>query len=243
MWTEENWCELVSELEAKLEKYDVLLTKIRNILTDAGIPDQEEYPDEDVDDHEKSLRSGGLVIPLAERVEMLVERYKNVLNLSKMSYVFNPADKNAKLDFTIYKDAERLATTTTKRIRDAMVEARGKRIEAKLKTSRPKVGGAKRIIEEDVECYANDSESIDSVGSALEALEVGICLRSIMKINCDKHGEVEVSNNGYCPVCLNELINRYPGYPGIAEATSMGCAIPPPATAGSLPDPFEEQPN
>lgn len=42
-----------------LERYDALVTSIRNILIDAGIPDHEEYPEEDVDDREKSLRTGG----------------------------------------------------------------------------------------------------------------------------------------------------------------------------------------
>jgi hypothetical protein len=56
-----------------LEKYDALVTSIRNILTDAGIPDHEEYPEEDVDDREKSLRTGGRMIPLDRRVQMLVD--------------------------------------------------------------------------------------------------------------------------------------------------------------------------
>lgn len=60
--------------QQKLEEYDLLVTTIRNILTDAGIPDHEEYPDEDVDDHEKSLRTGGRMIPLAKRVQMLADR-------------------------------------------------------------------------------------------------------------------------------------------------------------------------
>jgi hypothetical protein len=58
---------------SELEKYDALVTRIRNILTDAGIPDHEEYPKEDVDDREKSLRTGGRMIPLDKRVQMLAD--------------------------------------------------------------------------------------------------------------------------------------------------------------------------
>jgi pyrroloquinoline quinone (PQQ) biosynthesis protein C len=68
----------VYEYRQKLESYDLLVTTIRNILTDAGIPDHEEYPDEDVDEREKSLRTGGRMIPLDRRVKMLVERYNQL---------------------------------------------------------------------------------------------------------------------------------------------------------------------
>jgi hypothetical protein len=63
--------EQLQSASVKLEEYDSLITKIRNILTQAGIPDHESYPDEDVDDYEKSLRAGGRMIPLVERVRML----------------------------------------------------------------------------------------------------------------------------------------------------------------------------
>lgn len=73
-WTDEDWCEEVNRLEERVEQYDVLVTKIRNILTEAGIPEHEEYPDEEVDEHESSLRTGGTIIPLDERVRMLLKR-------------------------------------------------------------------------------------------------------------------------------------------------------------------------
>lgn len=65
-------------LQDQIDKYDSLTTRIRNILTDAGIPDHEEYPEEDVDDYEKSLRTGGRMIPLDKRVQILVDRFRSV---------------------------------------------------------------------------------------------------------------------------------------------------------------------
>ena len=86
-WTEEDWCDLVNKQDERLKQYHSLVTKIQNILTDAGIPDHEEYIDED--------------LPLDKRVEMLAERYRNVVNLSKMSYVNSPADRDARTKKTI----------------------------------------------------------------------------------------------------------------------------------------------
>ncbi len=77
-WTDEDWCEEVNRLEERIEQYDSLTTSIRNILTEAGIPDREEYPDENVDEYEKSLRSGGKMIPLDERVKHLADLQKPV---------------------------------------------------------------------------------------------------------------------------------------------------------------------
>lgn len=76
-WTDEDWCEVVNKQDERLKQYDSLVTNIRNILTDAGIPDHEEYPDDVVDDYEKSLRTGGRMIPLDKRVQMLADRSKN----------------------------------------------------------------------------------------------------------------------------------------------------------------------
>jgi hypothetical protein len=63
-----------NSLEQDIENYDILVTTIRNILTDAGIPDHEDYPEEDIDDCEKSLRTGGRMISLAKRVKMLADK-------------------------------------------------------------------------------------------------------------------------------------------------------------------------
>lgn len=74
--TDKDWRERVNELESRIDQYDSLTTKIRNILTQSGIPDHECYPDEDVDEREKSLRTGGRMIPLERRVEMLADKVK-----------------------------------------------------------------------------------------------------------------------------------------------------------------------
>lgn len=63
-----------ASLQNKIDEYDSLITSIRNALTSAGIPDHEEYPDEEVDAREKSLRTGGRMIPLIKRVQMLADR-------------------------------------------------------------------------------------------------------------------------------------------------------------------------
>lgn len=47
-----------------------------NILTATGIPDHEEYPDEDIDERESSMRTGGRMIPLDKRVQMLADKMK-----------------------------------------------------------------------------------------------------------------------------------------------------------------------
>lgn len=60
----------IYELKQKIENYDLLVTTIRNILTKAGIPDREDYPDENVDEYEKSLRAAGRVIALDQRVKL-----------------------------------------------------------------------------------------------------------------------------------------------------------------------------
>lgn len=67
-----NPCE-TDDLQEKINEYDSLVTTIRNILTSAGIPDHEDYPDDDVDE---LLRAGGRMIPLITRVQMLAERGK-----------------------------------------------------------------------------------------------------------------------------------------------------------------------
>lgn len=69
--------EQLQSANANLERYDLLVTKIRNILTNEGIPEHEEYPYEEVDDYEKSLRTGGRIIPLDMRVQMLANRAKS----------------------------------------------------------------------------------------------------------------------------------------------------------------------
>jgi len=60
----------IYELKQKIENYDLLVTTIRNILTKAGVPEHEEYPDEDVNEYERSLRAAGRVIALDQRVKL-----------------------------------------------------------------------------------------------------------------------------------------------------------------------------
>jgi hypothetical protein len=74
--------EELADLLNRLEQYDILTTKIRNILTEVGIPDHEKYPDDEIDDREKSLRTGGRMIPLDKRVKMLIDNYaKTIANM------------------------------------------------------------------------------------------------------------------------------------------------------------------
>jgi hypothetical protein len=72
----------------KSEENYLLINKIRNILIEAGISDKDK----------------GKIIPLDEQVKILIDRYRNVINLSKVSYVFNPANKQAKINNPIKDD-------------------------------------------------------------------------------------------------------------------------------------------
>jgi hypothetical protein len=60
----------IYELKQKIENCYLLVTTIRNILTKAGIPDHEDYPDENIDEYDKSLRAAGRVIALDQRVKL-----------------------------------------------------------------------------------------------------------------------------------------------------------------------------
>lgn len=65
------------ETEQKLrkvcERLDARLAQVRSALTEAGVPETESCPDEEVDDWEKSLRTGGRVIPTEERIRRLAD--------------------------------------------------------------------------------------------------------------------------------------------------------------------------
>lgn len=62
--------ELVWALQADLDRSDQRLTGVRSRLTAAGVPEVEPYPiDDALDDRERSLRAGGRVLSLAERLD------------------------------------------------------------------------------------------------------------------------------------------------------------------------------
>ena len=72
--TLDNIQEVISNLQVQVEDYDARFTALRNTLTEAGVPDSEDYPAEHVDFHEHSLRAGGRMIPVVKRVALLHER-------------------------------------------------------------------------------------------------------------------------------------------------------------------------
>lgn len=57
-----------------IDDLDSRLTEARKALAAAGIPEHAPYPEEDVDAHEKSLRTGGRALSVAERIAMLAQR-------------------------------------------------------------------------------------------------------------------------------------------------------------------------
>lgn len=62
-----------SQAESLVEKYDSRLTGIRVALTNAGLPEVERYPDEDVTEEERQLRTGGRVIGDERRARILAD--------------------------------------------------------------------------------------------------------------------------------------------------------------------------
>ena len=60
--------------EARLHEADAQLTRVRVALTKAGLPEVEPYPEEEVSDYERSLRTGGRVIGDVARIERLAAR-------------------------------------------------------------------------------------------------------------------------------------------------------------------------
>lgn len=70
------------DLCAEVDRYDAMNTRLRKILDAAGEPHVVPYPlpkiGEAVDPYEDSLRAGGRVRPLDERVASLVERLRHV---------------------------------------------------------------------------------------------------------------------------------------------------------------------
>lgn len=61
----DEWIARAGEAERRVDEYDAKLT---------AVPEVEPYPEEDVSDHEKSLRAGGRVIGAVTRIERLVAR-------------------------------------------------------------------------------------------------------------------------------------------------------------------------
>ncbi len=70
----DEWIARAGEAERRLEDADAKLTAVRVALTKAGVPEVDPYPEEDVSDHEKSLRAGGRVIAAVARIERLAAR-------------------------------------------------------------------------------------------------------------------------------------------------------------------------
>lgn len=85
--------------------HDAKLTAVRVALTEAGVPEVEPYPEEDVSDHEKSLRAGGRVIGAVARIERLVARLTAAGDVVKMARQLVSYDWEARLDDSKTSDA------------------------------------------------------------------------------------------------------------------------------------------
>lgn len=93
------------EAERRADEYDAKLTAVRVALTEAGVPEVEPYPEEDVSDHEKSLRAGGRVIGAVARTERLVARLAAAGDVVKMARQLVSYDWEARLDDSKTSDA------------------------------------------------------------------------------------------------------------------------------------------
>ncbi len=101
----DEWITRAGVAERRLEDADAKLTAVRVALTDAGVPEVEPYPEEDVSDREKSLRAGGRVIGAVARIERLVARLAAAADVVKMARQLVSYDWEARLDDSATSDA------------------------------------------------------------------------------------------------------------------------------------------
>lgn len=101
----DEWIVRAGEAERRADEYDAKLTAVRVALTEAGVPEVEPYPEEDVSDHEKSLRAGGRVIGAVARIERLVARLTAAGDVVKMARQLVSYDWEARLDDSKTSDA------------------------------------------------------------------------------------------------------------------------------------------
>jgi len=101
----DEWIARAGEAERRADEYDAKLTAVRVALTEAGVPEVEPSPEEDVSDHEKSLRAGGRVIGAVARIERLVARLAAAGDVVKMARQLVSYDWEARLDDSKTSDA------------------------------------------------------------------------------------------------------------------------------------------
>lgn len=101
----DEWIARAGEAERRLEDADAKLTAVRVALTEAGVPEVEPYPEEDVTDRERSLRAGGRVIGAVARIERLVARLAAAGHVVKMARQLVSYDWEARLDDSKTSDA------------------------------------------------------------------------------------------------------------------------------------------
>ena len=101
----DEWIARAGDAERRLEDADAKLTAVRVALTEAGVPEVEPYPKENVTDHERSLRTGGRVIGAVARIECLVARLAAAGDVVKMARQLVSYDWEARLDDSETSDA------------------------------------------------------------------------------------------------------------------------------------------
>ena len=101
----DEWIARTGEAERRLEDADAKLTAVRVALTEAGVPEVEPFPEENVTDHERSLRTGGRVIGGVARIERLVARLAAAGDVVKMARQLVSYDWEARLDDSATSDA------------------------------------------------------------------------------------------------------------------------------------------
>ena len=101
----DEWIARAGEAERRLEDADAKLTAVRVALTEAGVPEVEPYPEENVTDRERSLRTGGRVIGGVARIERLVARLVAAGDVVKMARQLVSYDWEARLDDSATSDA------------------------------------------------------------------------------------------------------------------------------------------
>ena len=101
----DEWIARAGDAERRLEDADAKLTAVRVALTESGVPEVDPYPEEDVSDHEKSLRAGGRVIGAVARIERLAARLAAAGDVVKMARQLVSYEWEARLDDSKVSDA------------------------------------------------------------------------------------------------------------------------------------------
>lgn len=101
-----------SDMECRVMDLDRRLTETRNALTAAGVADSEPYPeDEDVDDREKSLRTGGRMLSVVERVAILARRSTPHEDPGRTAYVADLESAAKSVLSSVDDDVKKAGTT------------------------------------------------------------------------------------------------------------------------------------